>query len=187
MSFEHIDVIFVTPEDVPWYGKLAGNIVKAWTDSPYSHACLGFHTEEGYKIFEAHLEGVEWMPGDLYDGVSAKKVIPLPVEKECYDRMIAHANGMQGKKYGLDDCIIGGIHDKMAKFCSGELTDKVDEFLLENFDKQHTRDCSAVVLEILRIRWPHLMAGRGVATVTPEALEESMFDLINEVTNGRQE
>jgi hypothetical protein len=184
------DIIFITPKDpnhVKWYGKLCGKLVKAWTKSPWSHAACGITTPGGYKIFEATLAGVGWSSGDLYDTEPDKMIIRVPVTEEELRVIIEKAESIAGKGYGLDDCLIGGMHDKLYQMFGCMTADQVADWMSEHWDSEKTMDCSAAILTLLRTKYPALLSDHSADQVTPEALEEACKDIINDISRPSPE
>lgn len=151
-----LDLIFVTTGRHP---ELDALICKT-TNSQFSHAAIGFEMDGRQVIVEAVRPAIRFAPAGEFDGAPALQVISIPITEDQRQTVVAKALELVGKPYGVDDCIIGGVHDLLGDTAAG-LTDRL-------LDNSNTLDCSATQVEIARAAFPDFAEGADASTITPE-------------------
>lgn len=151
-----LDLIYVTTGRHP---ELEALICKT-TNSQFSHAAIGFEMDGRQVIVEAVRPAIRFAPEGEFDGAPALQVISFPITEEQRQAVVSKALELVGKAYGVDDCIIGGIHDLLGDAAAG-----VADRLLDN---GNTLDCSATQVEIARAAFPDFASGTDASTITPE-------------------
>lgn len=151
-----LDLIYVTTGRHP---ELEALICKT-TNSEFSHAAIGFEMDGRQVIVEAVRPAIRFAPAGEFAGAPALQVISLPISEEQRQAVVTKALELVGKSYGVDDCIIGGVHDLLGDAAGG-----VADRLLDN---GNTLDCSATQVEIARAAFPDFAGGSDASTITPE-------------------
>lgn len=151
-----LDLIYVTTGRHP---ELEALICKT-TNSQFSHAAIGFEMDGRQVIVEAVRPAIRFAPTGELDGASALQVISLPITEDQRQAVVAKALELVGKPYGIDDCVIGGVHDLL-----GDAAANLADLLLDN---GNTLDCSATQVKITRAAFPDFAADTDASTITPE-------------------
>ena len=151
-----LDLIYVTTGR---HQELEALICKT-TNSQFSHAAVGFEMDERQVIVEAVRPAIRFAPAGEFDGAPALQVISFPITEEQRQAVVSKALELVGKPYGVDDCIIGGVHDLLGDAAAG-----IADQLLDN---GKTLDCSATQVEIARAAFPDFAEGVDTSTITPE-------------------
>ncbi len=169
--------MFISPSYHPasgWQGIvntmywLLAWIVRLVTQSMFAHAAVIIDLGEGETIVEAIYPQVCVSPVDKYDYEAVVTVVTVPVTTEQYTKAVAMARSLVGHLYGLDDCLIGAIHDLLGDEAAN---------IVKQIDAKGTVDCSAVVALIIRCAFPDFMAGHATAEVTPQGAYEEIITL----------
>lgn len=151
-----LDLIFVTTGRHP---ELEALICKT-TNSQFSHAAIGFEMDGRQVIVEAVRPAIRFAPAGEFDGASALQVISIPISEDQRQAVVSKAMELVGKPYGVDDCIIGGVHDLLGD-AAANLADRL-------LDNSNTLDCSATQVEIARVAFPDFASSADTSTITPE-------------------
>lgn len=181
----YLKAIFISPAYHPasgWQGIinaiywLLAWIVRLTTKSMFAHAAVVIDIGEGEVIVEAIYPKVCISPTGKYDNEAVVTVIKVPVTNEQYARAATMARSLVGHSYGLDDCLIGAIHDLLGDGAAN---------IVKQIDAKGTVDCSAVVALIFRCAFPDFMEGHTTAEVTPQRAYEVLRTLPGaEIVNG---
>ena len=151
-----LDLIYVTTGRHP---ELEALICKT-TNSQFSHAAIGFEMDGRQVIVEAVRPAIRFAPAGEFNGAPALQIISLPITEDQRQAVVSKALELVGKPYGVDDCIIGGVHDLLGD-AAANLADRL-------LDNSNTLDCSATQVEIARAVFPDFASGADASTITPE-------------------
>lgn len=138
--------------------ELIGSVVRTVTHSQFAHVAIKF--EDG--IIEATMPKVHISKLDEFDTDKIKELITFIVTPEKYQEMHSTAMSHLNKWYGLDDCLISGLHTLFG----------VDLSIL---NLEGTEDCSCLGTIIARVLLPELEPGLEPCEVTPEDLRDSLL------------
>ena len=160
-----IKAIFVSQSGL--IHEIIGGTVRLFTNSRFAHVALGFDD----CIIEAISPRVAKSPITKYDNENVLEVLTLEVTEEQYEKAKAKADSLVGIFYGIDDCIIGGLHDFIGDSASD---------IAEHFDLHETLDCSAVYTTVIREIYPQFLQGHDPCEITPEVAYEATLEVSNE-------
>jgi hypothetical protein len=159
-----LDLIYVTTGRHPAMEKL---ICEA-TNSEYSHAAIGIEIEGEYRIVEAVRPAVRIAPGNAFDDCPIKQVISLPISEEQRQAVVDKVLELVGTQYGVDDCIVSGLHDVF-----GEHAAAIADQLLDSDD---TIQCSGAQVYFARAAFPDFAGDCPDNHFTPERARQCALE-----------
>lgn len=151
-----LDLIYVSTGRHPALEKL---ICEA-TNSDYAHAAIGIEIEGQYRIVEAVRPAVRIVAGNAFDDCQIKQVISLSISEEQRQAVTSKVFELVGTQYGVDDCIISGLHDLFGEYAAA----LADELI----NAEHTIQCSGAQVEFARAAFPDFAEGYPANYLTPE-------------------
>jgi hypothetical protein len=151
-----LDLIYVTTGRHPTAEKL---ICKA-TNSQYSHAAIGVEIDGEYRIVEAVRPAVRIALGSLFDECQIKQIISLPISEVQRQAIVSRVFELVGRQYGVDDCIVSGLHDLFGEQAAA----LADRFL----DAEDTIQCSGAQVYFVRAAFPDFAGDHPENYFTPE-------------------
>lgn len=151
-----LDCIFVTTGRHPETEQL----ICAATRGRFAHAATRIDIDGRPMVIEAVRPAVRMAPGDVFDSCAVLEVHSLPISEAQRQAVVSRAFKLVGHAYGVDDCIIGGVHDVLGDKLAG-LVDRV-------LDDHDTLNCSGTQTELVRAAFPDYAQGIDASTITPE-------------------
>lgn len=150
-----VSFIFVSQDGL--IHEIIGGAVRLATKSRFAHVAIGFDD----CIIEAVAPKVQISPIDKFCNQSNREIISFVVSDEKYQEMYLMARQQLNKWYGLDDCLIGGLHDLF-------------DYHFDHLDNENTIDCSALGTIIARVLFANLLDNEDESLITPERLYEAL-------------
>lgn len=145
-------------------------LIKRATNSRFSHAAVKLdYPGKGEVIFEAVRPCLRFSPPDLFDTATVVETSDIELTEEQYQSVCARIAELEGKPYGIDDCITGGAHDLGTRFISEEAGDRVARILDDILDNAESYNCSQTQMEIIRAAFPSYGDRKDLSECTPEA------------------
>ena len=167
-----MELIYVTTGRHPETEAL---ICKA-TKSFYAHAAIRIEIEGKPMIVEAVRPAVHIVPGNAFDGCEIMQIVSLPISEEQRLAVVQKAFELAGKKYGIDDCIIGSARDVLGDHAA----DVIDR-LIDNLD---TYNCSSMQTELAKAAFPEYALGIDTSRITPEQARIMALDFQHQLSGG---
>jgi len=150
-----VSFIFVSQQGI--LHEIVDNVIELVTHSKYAHIAIGFED----CIIEAVFPRVIISPIDEFVGETQREIISFTVADEMYQAMRDVAQAQVCKLYGIDDCIIGGLHD-------------LSDIELSALNITNTEDCSSLCTIVARVLFPGLLLDIPICEVTPERFYEAL-------------
>lgn len=160
----NIELIWVTSGRHPETEAL---ICKA-TKGRYGHAAVRMEIPgRGDCIVEAVRPAARIVEGTAFDACLVREVMTLSLtETECQE-VVRRALAIEGKPYGVDDCITGGLHDLGDRIRPG-LGDAVAGAVDKLIDNPDSYNCSGAQTYLVHGARPAYAAGVDLSKITPE-------------------
>lgn len=161
-----VEMIWVTSGRHPETEAL---ICKA-TKSRFGHAAIRMEIPgRGVCICEAIRPVAQIVENPNYfDGATAIEILPVEVTDEQWEKIVARALECENKPYGVDSCIVGGLHDLTEQVFGNNVADHVAGMVDRAIDNPDHRNCSEMQTYMMQGGFPDYAGDREITTITPE-------------------
>ena len=121
----------------------------------------------GDCIVEAVRPVVHIVEGTAFDACPVREVMTLSLTEEEYEEVLRRALEIEGKPYGVDDCITGGLHDLGDRIRPG-FGDAVAGAVDKLIDNPDSYNCSGAQTYLVQGVRPAYASGVDLSQITPE-------------------
>lgn len=149
--------------------KETEKLILTATKSRVAHAAVEIdHPVRGRVVFEAVRPCLRFSPPDIFDGATYIEKSDIELTDEQFDAVIKRMDELEGKPYGIDDCITGGAHDLATRFISEEAGEHVARVLDHIIDNEDSYNCSQTQVEIIKTAFDNYGEKKDTSKWTPE-------------------